>query len=229
MNNLDNLFTQIANDHLGISSLQTRNSDSHDFHDVSVWGIHAALKAAYMAGARSYLRIEDEIREALEHVTATLKVRHLDEASDDEVGEALSIARLALASSKRHIVEPTEIIETSVPAETIVPSTRHSPSPWSYEYNPYTLGRGEEAGVELAAFEVFDAEGNKVFDTNEDLPSDVQEANARLAASAPDLLAVLDRCANLLADYDEHDGEEGETYRDAIAVINEATAGKHNA
>jgi hypothetical protein len=30
----------------------------------------------------------------------------------------------------------------------------------------------------------------------------------------------------LLADYDEHDGEEGEAYRDAVAVITAATTGK---
>jgi hypothetical protein len=86
--------------------------------------------------------------------------------------------------------------------------------------------RGDEPGVELPAFEIFDADGNKLFDTNEDMPSEVQEANARLAASAPELLAILDRCAMLLADYDEHDGEEGEAYRDAVTVITAATTGK---
>jgi hypothetical protein len=105
-------------------------------------------------------------------------------------------------------------------------TTTHSPTPWTYEYNPYTVQRGDEPGVELAAFEVLDTDGNKLFDTNEDLPSEVQEANARLAASAPELLAILDRCAMLLADYDEHGGEEGQAYRDAIAVITAATTGK---
>ena len=88
------------------------------------------------------------------------------------------------------------------------------------------MQRGDEPGVDLPAFEVFDAEGNKLFDTNEDMPSEVQEANARLASTAPELLAVLDRCAILLADYDEQDGEEGDAYRDAIAVITAATSGR---
>ena len=44
--------------------------------------------------------------------------------------------------------------------------------------------------------------------------------------SAPELLAVLDRCAILLADYDEQDGEEGDAYRDAVAVITAATSGR---
>ena len=105
-------------------------------------------------------------------------------------------------------------------------TTTLSPTPWTYEYNPYTLQRGDDAAAELPAFEIFDAEQNKIFDTNEDMPSEIQEANARLASCAPELLAALDRCANLLADYDEHDGEEGDAYRDAIAAITAATTGK---
>jgi hypothetical protein len=100
----------------------------------------------------------------------------------------------------------------------------HSPAPWSYEYSPYRSRRGED-GIEseLAAFEIFDADCNKVFDTNEDTPCDLQEANARLASTAPRLLAALIVCANLLADYDESDGEEGQAYREALAAIAEAT------
>lgn len=100
----------------------------------------------------------------------------------------------------------------------------HSPAPWSYEYNPYRVRR-EPDGLEseMPAFEVFDADHNKVFDTNEDTPCELQEANARLASSAPTLLASLVTCANLLADYDESDGPEGEAYREALAAINEAT------
>jgi hypothetical protein len=105
-------------------------------------------------------------------------------------------------------------------------TTTHSPTPWSYEYNPYTLQRGDATAEELPAFEIFDAEQTKILDTNEDMPCELQEANARLASAAPDLLANLIRCAILLADYDEHDGEEGDAYRDAIAVITAATTGR---
>jgi hypothetical protein len=99
----------------------------------------------------------------------------------------------------------------------------HSPAPWSYEYNPYRVTR-EPGGIEteLAAFEVFDADCNKVFDTNEDTDADLQEANARLGSTAPRLLAALIVCARLLADYDEAEGEEGEAYREALAAIAEA-------
>jgi len=44
-----------------------------------------------------------------------------------------------------------------------------------------------------------------------------------LASVAPRLLAALITCANLLADYDEAEGEEGDAYREALAAIAEAT------
>ena len=44
-----------------------------------------------------------------------------------------------------------------------------------------------------------------------------------LASVAPRLLAALITCANLLADYDESNGEEGQAYREALAAIAEAT------
>ena len=47
---LDALLTRIAQEHLFIDTLETRKSDSLDFHDVSVWGVKEALLAAYQAG-----------------------------------------------------------------------------------------------------------------------------------------------------------------------------------
>jgi hypothetical protein len=47
---LDTKLTEIAKEHLRIETLETRNSDSLDFHDVSVWGIKAALEAAFKLG-----------------------------------------------------------------------------------------------------------------------------------------------------------------------------------
>ena len=47
---LDALLTRIAQEHLLIETLETQNSDSLDFHDVSVWGVREALIAAYQAG-----------------------------------------------------------------------------------------------------------------------------------------------------------------------------------
>lgn len=97
-------------------------------------------------------------------------------------------------------------------------ATQHSPSPWAYEYSPYQGNNGE-----IPAFEIFDADCNKVFYTNEDTDAELQEANARLGSTAPRLLAALIVCADLLADYDEVEGEEGDAYREAMAAIDEAT------
>lgn len=47
---LDAQLTRIAQEHLFIDTLETQNSDSLDFHDVSVWGVKEALIAAYQAG-----------------------------------------------------------------------------------------------------------------------------------------------------------------------------------
>jgi hypothetical protein len=50
MSNLDKLFTEIAQKHLSIETLEIRGSDSLDFHDVSAWAVRKALAAAYDAG-----------------------------------------------------------------------------------------------------------------------------------------------------------------------------------
>lgn len=47
------LLTQIAQQHLAIETLEPRNRDRLDFHEVSVWGIEEALQAAFKAGADS--------------------------------------------------------------------------------------------------------------------------------------------------------------------------------
>lgn len=45
---------QIAKNHFpGVETLEARNSDSLDFHSVSVWSIDGALRSAYEAGQKS--------------------------------------------------------------------------------------------------------------------------------------------------------------------------------
>ena len=51
MSQIDHLLTLIAQKYLGIETLETRNSDSLDFHDTAVWCIKDALEAAFKAGA----------------------------------------------------------------------------------------------------------------------------------------------------------------------------------
>ena len=41
---------KIARGHLGMSTLDIRNSNRLDFYDVSVWGAQSALEAAYNLG-----------------------------------------------------------------------------------------------------------------------------------------------------------------------------------
>jgi hypothetical protein len=50
---IDRQLQQIALDHLFIDTLETRNSDRLDFHEVSVWGVKSALMAAYEAGRQA--------------------------------------------------------------------------------------------------------------------------------------------------------------------------------
>jgi hypothetical protein len=46
----DRRLSQIGNEHLGIPTLDTQGSDALDFHDVAVWQVEAALKAAFDVG-----------------------------------------------------------------------------------------------------------------------------------------------------------------------------------
>lgn len=50
MNTKTQTLQEIARKHLRIETLETQKSDRLDFHDVAVWNIEAALKAAYEAG-----------------------------------------------------------------------------------------------------------------------------------------------------------------------------------
>jgi hypothetical protein len=46
----DQILTQIAQKTLSINTLETRNMDNLDFHEVAVWQIQDALRAAFVAG-----------------------------------------------------------------------------------------------------------------------------------------------------------------------------------
>jgi len=71
----------------------------------------------------------------------------------------------------------------------------HTPGPWEYQYSPYT----SQDGQEIPAFEVHGE--HKVCDTNENRPSEEQEANARLIAAAPELFQTLLFFFNIMHDY----------------------------
>jgi len=46
----DALLLEIAEYHLFLDTLETRMSDSLDFHDHAVWAVRSALEAAFEAG-----------------------------------------------------------------------------------------------------------------------------------------------------------------------------------
>ncbi len=194
MKPLDQVLTKIATEHLNIATLKPWMSDGLDSHNVAAWQVAAALKAAFDAGLRY---------------------------ADKNVASPRLAARRTLCCTV-----PRGELHRRSHREGNMTAPEYSPAPWTYDYNPYTIQSEHHplgAGAEIPAFEIWDAGYNKVFDTNEDTPSELQEANARMAASAPTLLASLVKCASLLADNDESDGPEGEAYREALAAITEAT------
>lgn len=50
MKSRSELIAEIAKRYLCVQTLRCQNSDSLDFHDLSVWSIEAALEAAFVAG-----------------------------------------------------------------------------------------------------------------------------------------------------------------------------------
>lgn len=71
-----NLIASIAAEHLRIETLETRNSDSADFHEVAVWNVKAALEAAYQAGRAA---ASPQIAREVEVDTRRYRMSHLRE------------------------------------------------------------------------------------------------------------------------------------------------------
>ncbi len=53
MTDIDKIIADIARKQLRIETLETRKSDSLDFHNVSVWGLRTALLCAFEAGRKA--------------------------------------------------------------------------------------------------------------------------------------------------------------------------------
>lgn len=64
-------LTQIAQEHLGIETLEQRGRDALDFHEVGVAGLTAALDAAYRAGQATLLKAAEALLEARENQMVT--------------------------------------------------------------------------------------------------------------------------------------------------------------
>jgi PIN domain nuclease of toxin-antitoxin system len=50
MSKVNEVVSKIAKNVLDIETLETRKSDSLDFHDVAVWELKKALRMAYLEG-----------------------------------------------------------------------------------------------------------------------------------------------------------------------------------
>ena len=66
MTDPDQRLSEIAREQLGIPTLDTRNSDSLDFHTVAVWQVQTALKTAFKAGRETTGPAVPGLLEALE-------------------------------------------------------------------------------------------------------------------------------------------------------------------
>lgn len=98
---IDPRFTDIAKRILGIPTLETRGSDSLDFHNVGVWQVAKALQAAYRIGADS--GVNAEVLAILRRFVETAD-DYLPDGIDDPAyspeAELLSDARAVLAKSE---------------------------------------------------------------------------------------------------------------------------------
>lgn len=54
----EQLLQKIAEECLRLETLETRNTDSLDFHECSVWSIKEALEMAYQAGLEAAKKAE---------------------------------------------------------------------------------------------------------------------------------------------------------------------------
>lgn len=102
--NRDDALARIAKEELGVETLEPRNSDRLDFHDVGVWGLRKALALAW---ARGY---EIAIRAAGVPGAALMACKALDEYShnfyEDLPADLLTIVDQARAAYERAAKEP---------------------------------------------------------------------------------------------------------------------------
>jgi hypothetical protein len=168
---------------------------------------------------------------ALEHYRAG---RDDEEACTDLITDAMHFMAFnflnistVLSRARMHFDQEAAVVtDESVGAERYRPivgssmtATGHSPAPWGYDYSPYQGPNGE-----IPAFEIVDADCNKIFDTNEDAPTELQEANARLAATAPTLLEELSFFLDFAVLNDDGEDEDFTRHISAARVaIAEAT------
>ena len=118
------LFTAIAREHLCIERLETRNRDSLDFHNVSVWGVERALSAAYQAGVNASAQsggeagVLREMREALERLAYDAGGDQNNPLIRDKTLESIERARAATARAKARS-SPSDAVAAHLPIVTV--------------------------------------------------------------------------------------------------------------
>ncbi len=104
---MNKAIDRIAREILGLETLERRNRDSLDFHDLSVWEIKRALEAAYIAGLRQpklrrtirdLIKASDDLTSAIELAAVDFDTGLLDQIqpAQGRLMDATSAAEKAL-------------------------------------------------------------------------------------------------------------------------------------
>ena len=90
------MLEEIAHTQLGIRTLETRNADRLDFHEVAVWRLKAALAKAYDAGANQATEAGRRMADALRVIALDERIRtwlhEHDPKALEQVRDALVVA-----------------------------------------------------------------------------------------------------------------------------------------
>lgn len=117
----DTTIQNIARDTLSIPNLETRNSDSLDFHDVYIGALHNALEQAYAAGfdyEHGLGMLPDEVSEKMQQTLKTISPYPLEVRNSD----SLDFHEMACWSIK-------SLMKNAFQAGALEPAPTTSPSP----------------------------------------------------------------------------------------------------
>ncbi len=90
----DRTLEEIAHTQLGIRTLDTRNADRLDFHEVAVWRLKTALATAYSVGQKQATASTGKMADALRVIALDPAIRDWLQTNDPK---ALEQVRNALA------------------------------------------------------------------------------------------------------------------------------------
>ena len=85
---MKNELGKIAKEILDIDTLETQYSNAHDFKDIAVWNIQAALEAAYKAGKKSNI-----LKELLDFIEAQPDFEKLHKSLKAHIKNEVAVAK----------------------------------------------------------------------------------------------------------------------------------------